>query len=253
MNKKVIISCILLTIIVLGILFFYKDKRVANTVTNNTKFEHSAIYDKDGKLIQDTSKINEIEEIIENTTICGTVELSYDGRIYIFNGQHFGEYGLEMEEYTRANIKDTKQECIDYYTAEKYDTSYIQEGDIIICTGDLTKYKYYMRDSDFDTKDNSIIVLKSKDYNNMKKEALNNEKQVATTIEDYYDITGEIYIKYNISDKEYNLPFALKFNIAEDTQIIGNLARGKKVKVQYKEANVPLDKLEIKTIEVIEE
>ena len=27
-----------------------------------------------------------------------------------------------------------KQECIDYYTLEKYDTSYIQEGDIIICT-----------------------------------------------------------------------------------------------------------------------
>ena len=52
-----------------------------------------------------------------------------------------------MKEYARANINDKKQECIDYYTLEKYDTSYIQEGDIIICTGDLIKYKYTMGDN----------------------------------------------------------------------------------------------------------
>ena len=178
---------------------------------------------------------------------------SHNGYIYIFNGQHFGEYGLEMEEYTRANIDDKKQECIDYYTSEKYDTSYIQEGDIIICTGDLIKYKYTMGDNDFDTRDNSIIVLKSKDYEAIKKETINNEKSVIATVGDYYNTTGEIYIKYDISDKEYNLPFALKFSIADDTEIIGNIEKGNKIKVQYKNLNVPLDELELKSIEVIEE
>lgn len=200
-------------------------------VTNNIEFEHSVIYDEKGNLIYDTSKSKEIEETIANITVQGVVELNHNGYIYIFNGQHFGEYGLEMKEYTRANIEDKKQKCIDYYTSEKYDTSYIQEGDVIICTGDLIKYKYTMGNNDFDTKDNSIIVLKSKDYNKIKNETINNIRTGVITVGDYYDTTGELYVKYDIIDKEYHLPFALKFNITSDTQVIGNIAKGKEVKI----------------------
>ena len=46
--------------------------------------------------------------------------------------------------------------------------------------------------------------------------------------------------------------FVLKFNITDDTKIIGNLEKGKEVKIQYKNLNVPIDELELKTIEVIE-
>lgn len=252
MKKNIIfVICAILVMILLGILIFNKEKKIDDTATDNTTFTHSVIYDEDGNLIYDMSKSKEIEEIIENTTIQGIVELNHNGYIYIFNGQHFGEYGLEMKEYTRANIGDKKQKCIDYYTSEKYDTSYIHEGDILICTGDLIKYKYTIQNNDFDTKDNLIIVLKSKDYNSIKKETLNNEKSVIT-VEDYYDTTGEIYIKYDIFDKEYHLPFALKFNITDDTKIIGNIEKGNKIKVQYKDLNVSLDELELKSIEVIE-
>ena len=253
MKKNIIIICVILVIILLGIMLFNKEKEIDDTRTDETEFAHSVIYDEDGNLIYDTSKSKEIEETIENTTIQGIVELNHNGYIYIFNGQHFGEYGLEMKEYTRANIDDKKQECIDYYTSEKYDTSYIQEGDIIICTRNLIKYKYNMGDNDFDTRDNSIIVLKSKDYEAIKKETINNEKSVISTVGDYYDTTGEIYIKYDVYDKEYNLPFALKFSITDDTEIIGNIVKGNKIKVQYKNLNVPLDELELKSIEVIEE
>jgi len=252
MKKNIIIViCVILVIILFGIMLFNKEKEIDNTRIDKTEFEHSTIYDEDGNLLYDISKSKEIEGTIENTTIQGIVELNHNGYIYIFNGQHFGEYGLEMKEYTRANINDKKQECIDYYTLEKYDTSYIQEGDIIICTGDLIKYKYTMGNNDFDTRDNSIIVLKSKDYDAIKKETINNEKTVITTVVDYYNTSGEIYIKYDISDKEYNLPFALKFKITDDTEIIGNIERGSKIKVQYQNLNVPLNELELKSIEVI--
>lgn len=217
-----------------------------------TEFSHSTIYDANGNLIYDPYRKNEVGEIIENTTIQGIVELNSNGHIYIFNGQHFGEYGLEMEEYTRANIYDKKQECIDYYTSEKYDTSYIEEGDIIICKGDLIKYKYNMGNNDFDTKDNSIIILKAKDYNEMKKETLNNDRTIIATVEDYYS-NGEIYIKYDISDKEYNLPFALKFKHIDEIEVKGNIRRGDKIRVEYKDLTVSLDELELKSIEVIEE
>lgn len=253
MKKNIVIVIgVILVIILLGIILFNKGKELNNKGTDENEFEHSVIYDKDGNLIYDISKSKEIEETVENITIQGVVELNHNGYIYIFNGQHFGEYGLEMKEYTRANVNDKKQECIDYYTSKKYDTSYIQEGDIIICTGDLLKYKYTMGDNDFDTKDNPIIVLKSKDYDAIKKENINNENQAITTIADYYNTSEELYIKYDISDKEYNLPFALKFNITDDIEIIGNLEKGKKIKIQYKDLNVPVDKLKLKTIEVIE-
>lgn len=252
MNKNnIIITCVILVIVLLGIMLFNKVKEIDDNRIDKTEFAHSVLYDEYENLIYDISESKEIEETIENTTIQGIVELNHNGYIYIFNGQHFGEYGLEMKEYTEANIDDKKQECIDYYTSDKYDTSYIQEGDIIICTGDLIRYKYTMGNNDFDTKDNSIIVLKSKDYDSIKKETINNEKSVIATVVDYYNTSGEIYIKYDVSDKEYNLPFALKLNITDDTKIIGNIVKGSKIKVQYKNLNIPLDELELKSIEVI--
>ena len=118
---------------------------------------------KEENIIYDASRINEVTETIKDAVIQGRVELNHNGYIYIFNGQHFGEFGLEMEEYTRANIKDNNQTCIDYLTLEKYNTSYIQGGDLLICTGDLRKKGYSMGDNDFDTKNNAIVVLKSKE------------------------------------------------------------------------------------------
>ena len=47
-----------------------------------------------------------------------------------------------MKEYTRANINNKNQKCLDYFTLKEYDTNYIQEGDILICSGDLSKKGY---------------------------------------------------------------------------------------------------------------
>lgn len=248
--KKIIIIFIgvLLVIALSVIVFIYSDKRT-NYIENSDTY--STTYDKNDVIAYDTNLQKEVTGIIENTTIQGIAELNRNGHIYIFNGQHFGEYGFEMKEYTRANIDNKNQECIDYYTSEKYDTSYIEEGDIIICKGDLTKYS--TGENDLDTKDNSIIVLKEKDYNTIKKETISNVRTAVITVGEYYDMSDEIYIKYDISDREYKLPFALKLNLTEDTKIIGNLENGKKLKIQYKNLNVPVDELELKEIEVIEE
>ena len=53
-------------------------------------------------------------------------------------------------------------------------------------------------------------------------------------------------------DNDYKLPFVLKLIITDDTEIIGNLEIGKELKIQYKDLNVSIDDLELKTIEVIE-
>ena len=103
-EKKIIIAvlCIILIIaILLGILIFNK-----NTQINETEFKEdsSVIYDKEGNIIYDTSRQNEITEVVKDVYIQGMVELHHNGYIYIFNGQHFGEFGFEMEEYTRANM-----------------------------------------------------------------------------------------------------------------------------------------------------
>ena len=252
MNKKNIIGviCILVVIGAVLIINLCDKKGEINDEIKDVNRSTTIIYDKEGNIVSKLSNQREIIEVIENTTIQGIVELNHNGYIYIFNGQHFGEYGFEMEEYSRANIDNRNQKCIDYYTLEEYDPNYIEEGDIIICTGDLKKYS--TGDNDFDTKDNAVIVLKSKDYNKIKNETIKNTKTEVITVGEYYDTTGEIYVKYDILDKEHKLPFVLKFNITEDTQVKGNLAKGKKLKIQYKDLNVPVDELEIKTIEVIE-
>ena len=259
MKKKIIILviCTLLVIFLLGVVFFNKNKKSDKTENSNND---SVIYDTEGNIIYDMSKKDETTEVIKDTVIQGIVELNHNGYIYIFNGQHFGEFGFEMKEYTRANINNKNQKCLDYFTLKEYDTSYIQEGDILICSGDLSKKGYDMGENDFDTKDNSIIVLKSNDYNQMKKDALTGKRTYSSvvTIGDEYVEARYVYLKYSLeddthSDTGYNFPFAVKAYITENSEIIGNLQKEKIVKVQYENSNVPLDELKIKSIEVIED
>ena len=259
MNKKkmlfIILICILLIFVaIVGILFFIKRPQEKEENSNNS----SVIYDSEGHEISDLSKKDDITETVENTVIQGIVELHHNGYIYTFNGQHFGEFGFEMEEYTRANIADKKQKCIDYITLQEYDTDYIEEGDLLICSGTLYK-KGYSGENDFDTKDNAIIVLKSNDYNNMKLEVLtgNSIYPSTVTIGESYAELGYVYLKYSLeddthSDTGYNFPFAIKAYITENTKVIGKLENGKTVKVQYKNLENQLSELELESIEIIE-
>ena len=258
MKKKIIILviCTILVIFLLGVVFFNKNKKTEKMENSNND---SVIYDTEGNIIYDMSKKDETTEVIKDTVIQGIVELNHNGYIYIFNGQHFGEFGFEMKEYTRANINNKNQKCLDYFTLKEYDTSYIQEGDILICSGDLSKKGYSMGDNDFDTKDNAIIVLKSNDYNQMKKDALIGKRTYSSivTVGDEDVESGYVYLKYSLeddthSDTGYNFPFAIKAYITDDTEIIGDLQKEKNVKVQYENSNAPLDELKIKSIEVIE-
>ena len=104
----------------------------------------------------------------------------------------------------------------------------------------------YIKNDDLDTKDNPIIVLKADDYNKIQHEAIKEERTAVVTIGEYFDFNGEIYLKYEISDKEYKLPFVLRFNVKEDnTNIKGKLEKGKKVKVyaSYPDSNEWRDKI----------
>jgi len=271
MNKKriIIIICIILAISLGYIVFvnIYQEKKDTENIGS-----YSEIYDKERHLIYDMSKEKEVIEMVENITIQGVVELNHNGHIYIFNGQHFGEYGFEMEEYTRANIDNKNQECIDYYTSEKYDTSYIQEGDVIICTGNLKKF--YYGDNDFDTKENEIIVLKKDDFNAMQQKVFESENPVITLgdifIFDRKDdvtpgIESHLYLKYDIEDNTnpdivHHFPFGEKVYVTDETEIKGNLQKGKKVKVGYDDysdeesnnAKYVDERVKLKSIEVIE-
>ncbi len=257
MNKKkklfITLICILMILVVIGILFFIKKAQVKEENSNNP----SVIYDSEGHVISDLSKKDDITETVENTVIQGIVELHHNGYIYTFNGQHFGEFGFEMDEYTRANIADKKQKCIDYLTLQEYDTDYIEEGDLLICSGTLYK-KGYSGENDFDTKDNAIIVLKSNDYNNMKLEVLkgNSIYPSTVTIGESYAELGYVYLKYSLeddthSDTGYNFPFAIKAYITDNTKVTGNLEDGKSVNVQYENlTNSPFE-LTLESIEVI--
>lgn len=259
MKKKIsmiIIVIILAIIILFGISLIKKNQEpnISEKLNN-----YSVIYDKNGNVIYDNSKKDEVTEIIEDTVIQGIVELHHNGYIYIFNGQHFGEFGFEMNEYTRANIDDKKQKCIDYITLKEYDTDYIEEGDLLICTGNLSKKGYGMGENNFDTKNNSIIVLKSSDYNNMKLEALQgkNTYPSSITIGESYTESGYLYLKYNLendihSDTGYKFPFAIKAYITDNTKIIGKLEDGKNVTVQYEDLTNSSSELTLKSIEVIE-
>lgn len=257
MKKKLIITLAVIVIILIIIMCIVINNKKSNE--NNEKADSTVIYDKDGNIIYDISRENEITDVIKDTVIQGIVELNHNGYIYIFNGQHFGEFGFEMKEYTRANINNKKQKCLDYFTLKEYDTNYIQEGDILICSGDLSKKGYSMGDNDFDTKDNAIIVLKSNDHNQMKKDALIGKRAYSSivTIGDDYVEQGYVYLKYSLeddthSDTGYNFPFAVKAYIEDDTKVIGDLKKGKRVKVTYKDENVDFDNMKLQSIEVVE-
>ena len=111
-----------------------------------------------------------------------------------------------MKEYTRANINNKNQKCLDYFTLKEYDTNYIQEGDILICSGDLSKKGYDTGENDFDTKDNSIIVLKSNDNEQMKRDALTGKRAYSSvvTIGDEYIEQGYVYLKYSLEDDTHS-------------------------------------------------
>ena len=243
MNKKIfiILICIIVLIVVGIIVFINRDE------ANSLNSEDYNIYNVNEET--NITNNNEITERIQDITIQGVVELHHSGFIYIFNGQHFGEYGFEMEEYTMSNINDNKQNCIDFFTSKEFDTSYIEEGDILICKGDLIEYS--SGNNDFDTKDNPIIVLKSNDFDTMKQATIKGERQAIVTVGEYFDFDGEIYLKYEISENGYKLPFTLKFNIQDDkAKVLGDLKKGETVKVQYKDSNVSLERLTIDSIEV---
>ena len=59
-------------------------------------------------------------------------------------------------------------------------------------------------------------------------------------------------MKYNISDNDYDFPFAIKVNLTEDVKILGQLENGITVGVQYKDINKPLNELEVQSIEIVE-
>lgn len=209
----IVIIAIILIFIASVILFLHKNNK-SNTQVNTTR-----IYDENGQVVADFSKANEITETKENISIQGIVELHHNGYIYIFNGQHFGEFGFES-------------------------------GDLYI--------KGY-GENNFDTKDNSIIVLKSKDYAEMKKEVLNGNSKYSSlvTIEESYADLGYVYLKYALeddihSDTGYNFPFGIKAHITENTNISGSLQKGKSVEVQYEDLIEPFNELNLKSIKVVE-
>ncbi len=267
MKKKIIIISIFVLIII-GIIVIIVISQNKNENDNDNNIDNdvygTVIYDKNGNVIIDPYNADVTKETIENITIEGIVELHSKGRIYIFNGQHFGEQGIEIEEYTSANIVDKNQKCIDYMTLKEYDTSYIQAGDLLICSGDYLKKGDPTR-NELDTKENPIIVLKENDYNKMKLDILNgnNKYPSSVTIEGEkikygeYNNYGYLFLKYTLEDDshsntKYSLPFVVKAYVTENTREKGNLKKGDIVKVEYEDLNEPLDKLQIKEIEVIE-
>lgn len=190
----------------------------------------------------------DIHQIINNPVSIGLVELNHNGYIYMFGGQHFGELGYEIEEYTSASIDNNNQICIDYLTLKKYDTRYIEEGDLLIRTR--------KSDDTLDTKDNPIIVLKKDDYREMQKDVITRKRKSTVIAGDIYEYENYLYLKYDFEDsthysKTYHFPFILKVYLTKDTQIIGNLQKGSILEIQYNENSQQYDGLELKSIKVI--
>ncbi len=249
MKKKylMILGIVILLIALITVLFIVNKNNQILMSTN-----------KDENIILDTSNEKRITSIIEDITIQGIVEIKTDRTICILGGQHFGELGYEMEEYTTTNIENKNQTCIDYMTLEEYDASYIEIGDIVICTGDKICEIDFSPTNYFDTKENKILVLKNSDYSKMIDEALKKEIPIISTIE---DIQGEerIYLKYDIQDKknsniEYHFPFVKIVYKTDNTEVIGEIKEGKRVKIEYRinDAKDQYAGNELKLIKVIE-
>lgn len=241
-----IIICIIIVVVaILSVMLKNNQKNKSNESENVRNY-----------IVYDSEKESEIGDIEKDVSITSIVELHHNGFIYIFGGQHFGELGYEIEEYTTSNIDDTNQSCIDYLTLKEYDTSYIEEDDLIICSGDLIKKGSF--NNDFKTK-GSIVVLKSDDYNQMKSDTICGKRTFESTIVagDIYKEEGYMYLKYDIeddtnSDTVYHFPFIQKVYINENTEIIGNLQKGNIVEVEYENLSESLVDLKLKSIKVIE-
>ncbi len=253
MKKKIIIigSIILLAIIaIISIILITKNNK--KEVESYFEQQGSAIYDKNGNIVYDPEGENKIIDIKKGIGVQGLVEGNHNNYIYIFGGQHFGEYGYEMETYTTAFIELQNQKCRDYFTSKEYSINNIEEGDLLITSGDLTTYannKNYL-----DTKGNTIVVLKKNDYSKMQEEVLNSENPIITLGEAFSD---HLYIEYSIeddtnSDTVYEFPFAREVYITDKTEIIGNLEKGKRIKVQYDNSKYADERLKLKSIEVME-
>lgn len=235
MKKRTIIiigSVILFIIIAItSIILITKDNK--KEVETFLEKRGNVIYDKNGNIVYDPEGQNKITNIEKEIRVQGLVESNNDNYIYIFGGQHFGEFGYEMKTYTTAFIESKNQKCRDYFTSEEYSVNDIEIGDLLITSGDLIKYADYK--NYIDTKGNTIVVLKKKDYSKMQEEVLNSENPIITLGEVFSD---HLYIEYDIEDNTnsdivYKFPFAREVYITDKTEIIGYLEEGKKIKIEY--------------------
>lgn len=254
-KKIIIIGIIVLLVVVIITLFMVKQLKTTEQIVSEAD---DIGYDNNETETTRALNILNRQILVEDTRIQGIVQLKYNGEITITECQHFGELGYPIEEYSFAVIKDKNQVCVDYFTSEKYDTSYVETGDILICIGNLIKNT--TRGDDFDTKENSIIVLKSSDYNKMKEESLNKQRDTKITLGDLYMDDQEqqyLFLKYDIVDSTltdtYHFPFIQKSYITDTTNISGNLEKGKPVKIQFTDLNSDSDGLVLKSIKVVEE
>lgn len=242
MNKKILIIIFILLLLIcssMSVGFMLSKKVIVNDVRGNE--------------VVNTKKESAQQSIINNTKIQGIVQVKYNGEITLTENQYFGELGYRIEEYSFVVIKDNKQKCIDYFTQEVHDTNYIDIGDILICSGELTQNRN--RADDFDTKENSIIVLKKSDFEKRKKEVLDENKNHAIVIGDLYLESQYLYLKFEIIDNSnstetYHFPFIERAYIRENTKVIGEIEKGKKAKVKYHIQNEELNEIELESMEV---
>lgn len=185
-------------------------------------------------------------ETTDNVEIKGNVESITEDYIFIFGGKHEGELGLQISEYTSAYLEKSNQNFIDYLTGEKHDINYIQEGDLLICTGTLIKRSTsYNTDYGFDTKENNIIVLKKSDLENIEKEAISNNLDNASLIKIHSVYPEYAYVQFNIdipsnSNTTYTISFIERMSYSSSSNISDTLASNtiiKKIKLKNYNTN----------------
>lgn len=253
MKRNFIITIAIIVILILVVFTVkYKNNIKENELEANTNL--SKIYDTNGKELTTLTNEKKVKDVIKDTFIMGTVEVKKDEYIYIFGGQHFGEKGYEVKEYTTANIPiNSSLTCIDYITLEKHSLDYIEEGDILICTGNLTKYENVNYLNDFEAF--SIVVVKNKDLINIEKEAFNNKRFMNVTIGEVYP--DELYLIYDVeddtnSDISYHFIFVQKVNMTDIAEIDGKIEEGKSVQVEYNDIDYYKNQAKLKKMKVIE-
>ena len=99
---KIISFCVLLVVIVTGVLFLSsksnkkekekkEEKQVneTNYIVNESSTNNNNVSNRDN--IVSENKVSELPEIPKSELIKGIVEFNHDGKIFMFNGQHFGQ------------------------------------------------------------------------------------------------------------------------------------------------------------------